>query len=528
MNRKRALFLLILILLMGFCLRIYNLGAHSFWYDEAVSIIGAKSINLSYMINYWLYFTDPPLFYLLLRFWTYLGESEFILRLLPLIFGILSIISIYLIGQRLFDKKVGLISAFILAISPFHLYYSQELRTHALTTFLALMSVYYLIKVFGEDKRSSWLGLIVFTTLCIYSHHIALFLIIAQNFFFFLFYKKHRIQLQRWLMSQFTIFLLYLPFLNILIKQIIRAETSNISFWLPEPSLSTFIQLFRIFNAGYNATTPVHYFAILLFFLLFLLGVYCGRKEKEKTFLLLSWLFIPIIMVMILSLAIMPLFLFRTLIYISPAYYIVIAYGLSKIKRRAIYFSLLSVLIMLSTLSFKNYYQSVFPFPVYPYRPGVFVRKENRLAAEYIQKRFQEGDIVVHTCRSTLAPFIYYHIYYHNNKLENRWVVLSGNVDWAHWSKHFHDFPPTNTQNQQSVTEMIAEQFRAIEIRQLLVKNRERIWLVLSSWEAEKVDELPKMIKQYLDNHIMVDSKEFVGMEIYLYQIKPKNYLLDN
>ena len=70
-----------------------------------------------------------PQYHLLLHLWmTLFGTSLFALRFLSLIFGVFATIIIYLLGRRLFNEEVGLISALILAISPLNIEYSQEAR----------------------------------------------------------------------------------------------------------------------------------------------------------------------------------------------------------------------------------------------------------------------------------------------------------------------------------------------------------------------------------------------------------------
>ena len=67
------------------------------------------------------------------------GYTTFVARLFSAILGILSIYGINILGKELINKKVGLISALILTINPFHLYFSQEARPYIL---LFLFSIF--------------------------------------------------------------------------------------------------------------------------------------------------------------------------------------------------------------------------------------------------------------------------------------------------------------------------------------------------------------------------------------------------
>ena len=512
MSKRKDILFLIFILTIGLLLRIYGLSKYDFWYDEAISVITAETIVYQNFFDYGKYFTDPPLFYFLLKFWMLLGKSEFLLRLLPLIFGFLSIISIYFVGKVLFNKKVGLIGMFLLAISPFHIYYSQELRSYALVTLLTLMSIYLFVRILKENKLLLWIWFIVFTVFCLYSHNIGLFLLPAENIYFFSFYEKHKKICSRWLISQLTILLFYVPWLVMLIYQIIKIQIPLAFFWVPKPSPQVIIHTFNIFNLGYNATRAAYLYAFLIFLSLFLWGVWKGKEEKTKIYLLLYWLFVPIIITIFISTILKQgsLYLYRTLIYISPAYYIIVANGLNSIKKQSISFTLLSIIIILSIHPLQNQYNNIFFLSVIPYRPAVFEKKEFKSAADYIKRDFQEGDIIAHTCRSTLPPFIHYH----NNKLEEKWAVTSNNIDWLHWKKIFsHDLSLS--------TLSLFKSFLCMDIKELS-KDYRRIWLVFSGWEINERES--SEIKKWLDDNLKIlKEKDFKGINIYLYKTNDKN-----
>src|SRR3989338_9768362 len=111
MDKKTAFILLVLILLLGSFLRIYKLGEESFWLDESATVYASKqsaSYILGNIINTRVlvpeYFKDGggemPAYFLMSYYWTQIiGLSEFKLRLLPSIFGIISILMIFLLGK---------------------------------------------------------------------------------------------------------------------------------------------------------------------------------------------------------------------------------------------------------------------------------------------------------------------------------------------------------------------------------------------------------------------------------------------
>lgn len=506
MKIKKTGIFLFMIFALGAGLRLYGLGRYNLWYDEVFSLF-EEMFNLNRIgYHFW---TTPPLFKFMLYFWRFLGESEFVLRLLPALFGIFSVLLIYQVGKTLFDKRTGLLSALLLSISPFHIYYSQELRAYTLVTFLALLSIYYLVDALKKDQWPSWACFVIFTILCLYSNNIAVFLLAAENLYFFIFYGKCKDLAGKWLRVQFIILFLYMPTLIIIIDQIINKQIYEIFFWVPKPSLFTFIHTFNVFNLGYNNTKTVYLSSLFLFSLLFLFGIWAGKKEKKSTALLLFWLFTPFVFVITISLILKgnSIYLYRIFLFVLPAYCIIVANGLIKIKKYIAYLSLACILF-LSRLSLDNYYQNFFPIQVTPllqqYRAGVFEKKEIKPAAQFIKRNFKNGDGIAHICRSTYGSFIFYN----QRKFDERWVINNSNEDWKHWGKIYRRHKLIRT----------IFNLEPVNIEQF-VKGRKRVWLVWAGWASASDIDSPE-IKEWLDiNYVLLDSKKFKGLEVYLYDL---------
>ena len=131
---------LLLILLLAFALRLYGLANQSLWWDELKTWERA-TVPLNQMLTNLIGIRDQvPLYYWMMRFWRTIGTEPTILRLISVYFGTLSIPLVYKIGRRLDGQATGLLSAFLLAISPFHIWYSQEVRMYTLLP--ALLAVF--------------------------------------------------------------------------------------------------------------------------------------------------------------------------------------------------------------------------------------------------------------------------------------------------------------------------------------------------------------------------------------------------
>ena len=95
----------------------------------------------------------PPLFTVLLAAWRAcgLGEDEWSIRLLPVLLGVAGIAALYLAGKRLFSERAGLMAAFLLAISPFHVLQSQDLKEYIVLPVTGTVAVVCLYEAVRRD-----------------------------------------------------------------------------------------------------------------------------------------------------------------------------------------------------------------------------------------------------------------------------------------------------------------------------------------------------------------------------------------
>ncbi len=150
---------LILCLLVGAGLRLYRLDAQSLWADEGLQyyIVSAPSLG-----EFWERVQartfHPPLSFLISHVFIRLHDSDFFLRLPSVLFGTGSLWLAYGLGRKLTSIPVALVALWVLAISPFHIWYSQEARMYAPLLFVALLSTLVFIRAV-ESRRWYWWAL---------------------------------------------------------------------------------------------------------------------------------------------------------------------------------------------------------------------------------------------------------------------------------------------------------------------------------------------------------------------------------
>lgn len=167
-----ALAVLLLIVLIGIAFRAHKLTVWSFWDDEVYTIRDAYAL------------TDPlypypeyPLSYMVARGAIHLmGVSHFALRFFPMVFGVLAIPVLYAMVRRSFGKLEGLLAAAFLALSPWHLYWSQNARGYSLLMLLATLLLWLHFEGLERNGKVRWILAWVLVGVGVFVHPVATFL----------------------------------------------------------------------------------------------------------------------------------------------------------------------------------------------------------------------------------------------------------------------------------------------------------------------------------------------------------------
>jgi 4-amino-4-deoxy-L-arabinose transferase-like glycosyltransferase len=217
-RESRGLLWLWALTLFAFLLRVYRLDFQPLWWDEGWTVYFATS-DPSSMLARTAIDIHPPFYYLVLHIWTLiLGPGAVSVRLFSVVVGTLSVPLMFLVGRRLFGGETGIVAALVLAVAPFHIYYSQEARMYALVAFLALLSTHLFLSLLdrqasGAPTRVLWLVYVIVTSLAMYTEYYAAFVPLAQTLYLFIRFPRYKAFLARWIGAQFALFLAYAPWL---------------------------------------------------------------------------------------------------------------------------------------------------------------------------------------------------------------------------------------------------------------------------------------------------------------------------
>lgn len=234
-RRPTALTTLLLgmILLLALGLRGYRLDGQSLWADEGNSLALAQA-SLADIAARTALDIHPPLYYWLLHGWTRLaGNSEVALRLPSVCASVLLVAVSYRLGRRLGGRRIGLLSAGLVALSPFQVYYAQEARMYALLALWAGLTLWAAAELWAGPQAlpaagpKRWLGLYVASaSLGLYTHYAfpAVLAGAALAGVYHLWQTRRagnwRPALALWLVAQLVPLVLYLPWLPYALRQL--------------------------------------------------------------------------------------------------------------------------------------------------------------------------------------------------------------------------------------------------------------------------------------------------------------------
>jgi 4-amino-4-deoxy-L-arabinose transferase-like glycosyltransferase len=146
-----------LVLLLGTALRLELLAERTLWHDEAFSLAVARK-PAGYILRH-LPAADPhpPGYYLLLRSALVLfGDSLAVARGLSAVLGVLAVWLVWALGRRLFDPATGIAAAALVALHPFQIFASNEIRMYPLATCLALLSTWAAWWAVKNGRMRDW------------------------------------------------------------------------------------------------------------------------------------------------------------------------------------------------------------------------------------------------------------------------------------------------------------------------------------------------------------------------------------
>jgi len=180
----------VIVLLLAVAVRFHHLETQSLWNDEGNSLRPAQR-SVGDLIDAAGRDIHPPGYYLVLKAWiAAAGESEFGLRALSALQGVLTVALAIALGRALFSRAAGNWAGLFVALSPFAVTYSQETRMYAQLALLSAASLWVFVRwlvaaAYREKAAWRWaLALALINAAGLYTQYTFPFTLIAQGVLF--------------------------------------------------------------------------------------------------------------------------------------------------------------------------------------------------------------------------------------------------------------------------------------------------------------------------------------------------------
>lgn len=394
-----------LILLIGLILRVIHIN-QSLWLDEAIGAIAAKDFSYTGILFDFLRADNhPPLYYLTLKFWSSIfGYSEISLRSLSILFGLLTIYFTYLIAKKIWNnQKFILFSTIFIATAPLHIYYSQEVRMYPMITLLSAVLIYIFLQLETSTKKL-WLwaffSSLLFLTLA--SDYITVFLF--PIFFIYSFINRKKLN---WFINLFLSFIptvigftWWLPMFLIQVQggQVV---TTVLPAWRDLAGGATLKQAILFWNkfvlGRISLENKVTYYGLLgIFSIPIAVSLLIALKNFKKIILIWLWFIIPSALGFLASYFI-PAFNYFRFIYLLPAFYLLIAWGIFQIKN-TLFQKILVALILLTNITGVSIY----------YFDNNQLREDWKTAIKLLEEKSKENEIAIFEFPDPFAPVRWY------------------------------------------------------------------------------------------------------------------------
>jgi uncharacterized membrane protein len=500
-NRKEIL-LLILCFLIGFALRFYTFDQKSLWFDEIHTYNDSRD-DFKGQLKFYKEnptFLHPPLFFILTHQFYPFTRPERDLRILPLVFGTLSIPMLYLFA-RSFSPSIALPCTLSLTFMAYHISLSQDGRSYALLMFMGMASLYFFVRHLKTlKKRYLFPAAFFFTTLFHTSYSSIPFIALTQLLWFYHFRENDsKPAFSSFLILAGSTLLLCLPWISFVLLNY-QGGTIMDPFHTEDPG-----PLWQIMYGIFHDWVP-HLPLTVTSIILLILFPFFSINRRNALVLLAVFVF-----------PIGGLYLFCKLVNIThfitsryfigflPIFFIMIYLSLNAIEVR---FDKVRKFIRLEVLFLILFIASNLVILPFYYRSE---KEDLRGLVAFLKSHLQEGDkIFVETAGYMPGILHYFGVHperrHHTAKVwKESEKIVAVQKSFTYQNRNF-----TLYHSKRCCSEYVAD--------------GTRLWIVVRKWTAKGIKETsPSVLKGYFDGSFLNFNRFPVDASIYLFLWNPQS-----
>lgn len=332
--RRGFVCFLVFVCVLAFCLRFAGLASESVWLDEALSI-RAAGMGACELVDWTAHDIHPPFYYFALKAWAVFGGGEFVFRSFSALFGVFTVLAVFLVCVRLFGFRVGVVASLLLAVNPVNVYYSQEVRMFSLMAFLVFVSCFLFLRCLSVVDWRVFLVYVVVSAVMLYTHYFGVLVFCFQVFYFVLL-RVFRVGFVRdWrrvVLCFLVVFLLFVPWVPVLVGVVFHPEVSMA--WMPRPDFALLRDCYFGLVGGFAPdVVGVSGVWVLLFVpvLFFVVGLVAGFVRLFSVGFFFSCVALFPVLLFVFSVVVMPVLLLRQVSVFVPEVLVVLSVGFWRV-----------------------------------------------------------------------------------------------------------------------------------------------------------------------------------------------------
>lgn len=391
-----------LILALATVVRSLGITSRPIWYDEAFAILFSAK-GPAAMIYGTLAPTSggsadihPLGYYTLLWLWMKIfGSSLVVARSLSILAGVATVAMAYLLARELVNERFAGLAAIFVALAPFPVHYSQEIRMYSFLAFWLVLATYAYVRGTKGSGIQWWVLFTVSAALAQYTHNLAAFYLLPLAATALI--RRDWKTLRAVTFAGLGALILYLPWLRQLPGQLAKVSTA---YWVERPGVEKIFTLLLVYVS--NLPLPdgllfIGFFIALAAFVIAVMQAFRPADRDQSAMWLFYLAFTPPILLFFVSQWI-PVYIERALLPSGVIFCIWLAWAIFETPLPSIIRS--GVVLMLVVGAALGLYQHI-TYRGFPYAPYAEVDSS-------LHDQLTRGDVILHSSKLTMLPSTYY------------------------------------------------------------------------------------------------------------------------
>jgi hypothetical protein len=492
------------VLLLALVLRVINLGSDPYWHDEVHNLMKAEYL-WGVLTGEHLVSNHPPLLTILIFGWKALGwgESEASMRMLTVLIGVGGVAATYGVTRALFGARAALLAAFLLAISPFHVHHSQDLKDYILLPLVGTVTAWALYRASEKNGIRHWFFYGFMAALACYSEIYAAPLLIGLNLWFVFQVAGRWDRVPRWILANVGGAVAFLPYFFVLWRRFDEVIIESQSTWIPAPGPMELAMYFKCIAFGYSGITPLYQVAMAIFGMACLAGALLALGRNWRVgLLIIFWFAVSVGSVYVGSQFRQSFFLYRGMLAMAVPVYILVGLALARLP--GVYWRAGGAFMFaaMAALPLLEEYRDEYTRIEFPHRPGIHPARAYDKVRDHIVANWQEGDIAV-----VSSPALWYPIMYYGMREEPLFTAAS-HVEYIRAAREVGE--TTDIAWLQPYYPLLPQEFAL---------GHSRVWFVYDDWEPMYLADNVTPTWYWLDaRYGQVDHWSFKNLELFLFE----------